>query len=100
MKDGRLILLYGNRQFPFGVQAVGSRDGGMSWDIDHPIILSWTSWSGYCGHPRSVLLQDGTILTGYYTQHRRRAELTADHNSDCTGEVVRWRVPDDWPPMK
>ncbi len=31
---------------------------------------------------------------------RRRAELLADHNADCTGEVVRWRVPDDWPPMK
>ena len=98
LKDGRIVLLYGNRQFPFGVQAVGSRDRGETWDIDHPIVLSWTSWSGYCGHPRSVQLQDGTVLTGYYTQWK--AGESPAHNAECAGELVRWRVPDDWPPKK
>ncbi len=108
LQDGRLLLLYGNRIFPYGTQAVGSRDGGVTWDLDHPIILSWHSWSGYCGHPRSVQLRDGTILTGYYT-HRidtegdgpvdtARNAPTPRHNREDTGEVVRWRVPDDWPP--
>lgn len=97
LRDGRVILLYGNRQFPFGVQAIGSLDGGQNWDLGNPIILSWYSWSGYCGHPRSIQLQDGTVLTGYYTQWQRRADGGADHNGDCTGELVRWRVPDDWP---
>lgn len=108
LRDGRLLLLYGNRIFPYGTQAVGSHDGGRTWDLDHPIILSWHSWSGYCGHPRSVQLQDGTILTGYYT-HRidtegdgaadtARNAPTPRHNLHCTGEMVRWRVPDNWPP--
>ena len=100
LPDGRLIVLYGNRQFPFGVQAIASRDGGMTWDLDHPIILSWTSWAGWCGHPRSVLLQDGSILTGYYTQRLYPdggPEAGGNHNDDCTGELIRWRVPDDWP---
>ena len=108
LRDGRMLLLYGNRQFPYGTQVVGSLDDGLTWDLDHPIILSWHSWSGYCGHPRSMQLQDGSILTGYYT-HRidnpgdgpvdvgRNARLPR-HNQDDTGELVRWRVPDHWPP--
>lgn len=108
LPDGRVLLLHGNRVFPYGTQVVASRDGGMTWDLDHPIILSWHSWSGYCGHPRSVLLHDGTILTGYYTH---RIDVEGDgpadparnappphHNAADTGELVRWRVPDNWPP--
>ena len=108
LADGRILLLHGNRVFPYGTQVVGSRNLGKTWDLNHPIFLSWHSWSGYCGHPRSVQLQDGTILTGYYT-HRidiegpdqvdtgRNAPLP-HHNQECTGELIRWRVPDDWPP--
>src|SRR5581483_8065166 len=106
--DGRLLLLYGNRIFPYGTQVVGSWDGGLTWDLDHPIILSWHSWSGYCGHPRSVQLRDDTILTGYYT-HRidvegdgpvdtARNAPSPHQNGADTGEVVRWRVPENWPP--
>ena len=110
LRDGRMLLLYGNRQFSYGTQVVGSRDNGKTWALDHPIILSWHSWSGYCGHPRSVQLQDGSILTGYYTH---RINLKGDgpvdpgrnapaphHNGDDTGELVRWRVPDNWPPKR
>ena len=107
LKDGRLLLLYGNRQFPYGVQALGSRDEGKTWDLNHPIILSWHSWSAYCGHPRSVQLHDGSMLTGYYT-HRidnpgdgppdpARDAPSPAHNREDTGELIRWRVPDDWP---
>ncbi|MED5449209.1 MAG: sialidase family protein, partial [Planctomycetota bacterium] len=54
LADGRMLLLYGNRQFPYGTQVVGSHDNGKTWALDQPILLSWHSWSGYCGHPRSV----------------------------------------------
>ena len=40
--NGRVLLLYGNRVFPYGTQVVGSRDGGQTWDLDHPILLSCT----------------------------------------------------------
>jgi len=107
LADGRMILLYGNRQFPYGTQAVGSHDNGKTWVLDQPIILSWHSWSGYCGHPRSVQLHDGTMVTGYYT-HRidnpgdgpvdpGRGAPPPNHNRQDTGEIVRWRVPDAWP---
>ena len=107
LADGRMVLLYGNRQFPYGTQVVGSRDNGKTWALDQPIMLSWHSWSGFCGHPRSVQLQDGTIVTGYYT-HRidnpgdgpvdpGRGAPSPNHNNQDTGEIVRWRVPDGWP---
>ena len=52
-------------------------------------------------------LLDGTMLTGYYT-HRidvkgdgfpdpARNAPTPHHNQADTGELVRWRVPDNWP---
>jgi hypothetical protein len=34
LDDGRLLLVYGNRQFPFGCQAIASRDGGHTWALD------------------------------------------------------------------
>jgi len=40
LQDGRLLLIYGNRQFPFGCQVIASRDDGRTWDLDHPLILS------------------------------------------------------------
>jgi photosystem II stability/assembly factor-like uncharacterized protein len=93
LSDGRLLLLYGNRQFPFGSQVIGSRDQGATWDVEHPILLSWFSWDNYCGHPRSIVGPDGTIITGYYT----RMFKGDDVNHDIVSHVVIWRVPPDWP---
>lgn len=95
LKDGRLILIHGHRQFPFGAQAIASRDGGKTWDVDHPIILSWFSWGMPCGHPRSLVLPDGSILTGYYA---RIFDSKPPVEEDVTSHALRWRVPDDWPP--
>ena len=96
LKDGRVLIVYGNRQFPFGVQAIASRDGGKTWDTKNPIILAWFSWDNYCGHPRSLLLPDGSIITGYYA----RVFKEQSPNTDVVGHCLRWRAPDDWPPMR
>ena len=103
--DGRLLIVYGNRQFPFGAQAIASRDGGETWDSEHPIILAWFSWDNYCGHPRSVLLPDGSVVTGYYARvftgaHEIVLTPTARNpDPDVVGHCLRWRVADDWPPL-
>ena len=107
LRDGRVILVIGHRQLPFGVQAVASRDNGMTWDLEHPMILSQHSWSFYSGHPRSCQLQDGSVISGYYT-HRMYApcypcpkcgdgSILPRHNNELTGELIRWWPPDDWP---
>ncbi len=97
LKDGRLLIIYGNRQFPFGAQAIASRDGGKTWDTKHPIILTWFSWDDYCGHPRSLVLPDGSIITGYYA---RVFKENQSPDSDIAGHCLRWQVPDDWPPLR
>ena len=104
LPDGRLLIIYGNRQFPFGVQAIASRDNGRTWDTDHPILLAWFSWDHHCGYPRSVLLPDGNIVTSYYarifTGVPDRIVYTPsnrDPRPDVIGHSVRWRPPVDWP---
>ncbi|MBM3804699.1 MAG: exo-alpha-sialidase [Acidimicrobiia bacterium] len=95
LKDGRLVLVYGHRQFPFGVQAIASRDGGKSWDTDHSLILSWFSWDASCGIPRSLVMPDGSIMTGYYTR-----VFNAGSSEDVVSHALSWRVPDHWPPER
>jgi len=94
LPDGRLLLIYGNRQFPFGCQAVASRDKGATWCLDRPLMLSWFSWDNYGGHPRSLLMPDGSILTGYYVRMFKEDPRVTE---DLVSHVVRWRPPDDWP---
>jgi hypothetical protein len=95
LKDGRLVLVYGHRQFPFGVQAIASRDGGRTWDTDHPIILSWFSWDASCGIPRSLVMPDGSILTGYYAR-----VFNTGSPEDVVSHALSWRVPEHWPPER
>jgi hypothetical protein len=66
LPDGRLVLAHGERNRPFGVRALVSRDGGRSWDRERPIVLAWDAPNRDCGYPASVLLPDGRILTIYY----------------------------------
>jgi len=96
LPDGRLLLIYGNRQFPFGCQAIASRDGGRTWDLDRALILSWFSWDNYGGHPRSILMPDGSVLTGYYVRMFKE-NANANVARDLASHVVRWRVPEHWP---
>ena len=107
MPDGRLLIVYGNRQFPFGVQAIASRDGGRTWDTDHPIILAWFSWDHHCGYPRSVLLPDGNIVTAYYARiftgvpdEIVYTPTNREPGPDVIGHSVRWRPPGNWPTRK
>ena len=94
LQDGRLLLIYGNRQFPFGCQVIASRDEGRTWDLDHPLLLSWFSWDNYGGHPRSIPMPDGSITTGYYV---RMFKEDPKVSKDIASHLVRWRVPEDWP---
>ena len=66
LSSGRLLLVYGFRIVPYGVQAMLSSDGGATWDNDHRAMVEWNSVSTDCGYPSSVQLNDGTLLTMHY----------------------------------
>lgn len=66
LASGNLLLVYGCRLVPYGVQAILSRDGGKTWDYEHRVMVEWNSMNIDCGYPSSVQLPDGTILTMHY----------------------------------
>ena len=101
LRDGRILLIYGNRQFPFGCQAIASRDLGKTWDIDNFLMLAYVSWDNYGGHPRSILMPDGSIITGYYARYFKDNVLPGQNiNMDIVSHCLRWNVPPNWPQAK
>ena len=64
MKDGTILLSYGNRQNPRGVDVRFSDDDGESWSEPFRVI----EFQGDGGYPSSVQLPDGQMLTVYYAQ--------------------------------
>jgi hypothetical protein len=68
LKDGRLCITYGYRDWPFGIRARLSPDDGVSWEEE--ITLRDDGGSHDLGYPRTRQLDDGTIVTAYYFNDR------------------------------
>lgn len=84
MKDGRLLLSYGNRvKDQFGVLAKLSSDDGKTWGA--PIRIAHTLASD-CGYPSSVQRADGKVVTAYY------AKAVANHERYHMGVAI-WEAP-------
>ena len=64
LKDGRVLLSYGNRKEP-GIEVRFSADKGKTWDKPMRVIgLS----AGDLGYPSSTEREDGRIVTVFYAQ--------------------------------
>ena len=91
LHDGRILATYAVYHLPWSVQAAVSEDGGRTFDMDSPVLLTNSVW--YCvGWPTSMQLQDGSIITGYAKQAYWDDRSTGGQNSDYACEVVRWEV--------
>ena len=64
LHDDTLVLTYGLRSRPFGIRAVVSRDGGVSWS--QPSIIRGDGGGADLGYPRTVMRPDGSVLAVYY----------------------------------
>lgn len=84
LADGRILLTYGDRRAPdFGINAMVSRDEGLSWSPEFRLVSGLSSSDS--GYPSSVQLADGTIVTAYYG---RGSKLYDGYQLS----VVRWRL--------
>ncbi|HRK35953.1 MAG TPA: sialidase family protein [Candidatus Hydrogenedentes bacterium] len=66
LSDGRILMTYGQRNSPRGVEALISNDGGRSWNNESKVILADDIQYGDNGYPSSVETAPGTIVTMYY----------------------------------
>lgn len=66
LQSGRLLMTYGYRRPPYGIRACLSADDGVSWDLQHELVLRSDGLHADLGYPSSVQLKDGQILTVYY----------------------------------
>jgi len=67
LSNGWVLMAYGHRREPFGVQGMISRDRGRTWEQDRKLIYNDDRPGGDCGYPSTVRFADGTLLTAYYS---------------------------------
>jgi len=84
LADGRILATYGTRIPRLkGVMGRVSADAGESWSA--PFVVVGGLLEGDCGYPSSVQVEDGTIVTAYYTN-------AAPWHQRYHMGVVRWRL--------
>lgn len=67
LADGRLLLIYGNRD-EYSICARISGDGGLNWSGE--IVLRAGGANGDLGYPRAVALDDDSVAATYYFNDR------------------------------
>jgi Neuraminidase (sialidase) len=66
LKNGDVLLSYGECNKPFGVEAILSSNGGKTWNTSSKTVLADGAPSPDCGYPSSVQLPNEKIVTVYY----------------------------------
>lgn len=87
LRDGRLLLVHGERNRPYGVRALFSRDLGATWDPE-TVILAADSHNTDTGYPSSVEIEPGKIVTMYYGVDGDTGKLDGAY-----ARAVIWKAP-------
>ncbi|MEM9587019.1 MAG: sialidase family protein [Planctomycetota bacterium] len=81
-RDGRLLMTYGHRRKPLGVQLRISSDDGKTWS--DPAIIWGGGVSGDLGYPTTVQLDDGDLLSVWYER--------LGNSDKAVLRQARWRI--------
>ncbi|MEO7649445.1 MAG: sialidase family protein [Bryobacteraceae bacterium] len=87
LRDGRVLMTFGERNAPRGVHAMISADG-KAWDQSKRIVLADDAPNEDCGYPSSVEVAAGKIVTMYY-----QVEDTKNAPASSSSRSIRWDVP-------
>lgn len=87
LSNGWLLLLFGQRHPPFGVQGRISRDGGITWD-ERRLLLDDSLPGGDIGYPSTTRLENGRLVTAYYTAGTNDRQWEIYHAIDASCKVV------------
>jgi sialidase-1 len=82
LRSGQLLMSYGHRRAPLGIQVRLSSDQGKTWS--EAMLLSQDGTSGDLGYPSTIECDDGTLVTVWYeaTKEQPLAQL----------RQARWRI--------
>jgi len=84
LRDDRLLMTYGHRRAPLGIQARLSGDGGKTWS--EAIIITDDCPRNDLGYPSTVELGDGTLLTIWYE------DVAKPKAKPTVLRQARWRI--------
>ncbi|MEK7396336.1 MAG: exo-alpha-sialidase, partial [Candidatus Poribacteria bacterium] len=96
LSDNRLLLVYGNRNKPYGVGAMISNDAGKTWESNRRFMIGWTSLNTDCGYPSAVRLDDGAAVIMYYSvgtsdiSSDAMAIAVIDHEQNILTDQTEW----------
>lgn len=88
LKDGRVLLSYGERNAPRGIRALISSDNGKTWNKEKAIVLANDAPNGDCGYPSSVQLPNGDIVTLYY-----QVDDATNAPASAKTKMIVWQAP-------
>lgn len=91
LSDGRIILTHGQRNYPMGVQALVSSDGGRTFNLTDRLALAWFANNRDTGYPSSLVRKDGKILTLYYQMDD---STNQPQSAKCLALI--WEAPLNW----
>jgi Neuraminidase (sialidase) len=66
LKNGNILMSYGERNTPRGARAVISRDGGETWEKSELVVLADDAPNTDCGYPSSIEAAEGKIVSLFY----------------------------------
>ena len=64
LRDGRILVIFGRRNPPYGIGVLVSEDLGNSWSAESVLRADGSDWD--LGYPVATQLDDGRIFTAYY----------------------------------
>ena len=87
LRDGRLLMSYGHRRKPLGVQARISIDHGETWG--EPLVITADGHSSDLGYPATVETAPGVFVTVWYEKLKESGAARL--------RQARWRLADGPP---
>ncbi len=98
LAGGGLLLSFGQRNKPFGVQAMLSRDDGKTWERSSRVVLAWDGDHSDLGYPVTIQRKDGRLVTVYYVVHGERDPegLKGIAPANASVRAVIWDTPANW----
>lgn len=82
LSSGLVVSTYGRRKQPYGIMAMISSDGGVTWKKDFRLYKNTASDD--IGYPSTIELEDGILLTAFYA--------TDEDGKLCEIRQQKWKI--------